>query len=92
MEDHFGGVGETYAIQGTVDEVIYNLWGMKEPNYVMKMMATGGHLLADDTRKETVIIWKKNGERNSSTSCHLIDIIVTAMHLTTTTISGVQFH
>ena len=61
MEDHFGEVevGETDTIHGPVDDVIYKLWGMKEYNYVM---ATGGHLMADDTRKETVIRWKENGE------------------------------
>ena len=47
-------MGETDAIQGTVDDVIYSLWGMKEPNYVMRIMATGGRLLVDDTYKETV--------------------------------------
>ena len=64
IEDNFGEVevGETYAIQGTVYDVIYNLWVMKETNYVMRMMATSGRLLKDDTRKETVIIWKVNGE------------------------------
>ena len=35
---------------------------MKEPNYVMMMMATVGRLLADDTCKETVRRWKVNGE------------------------------
>ena len=51
MEDHFGWVevGETYSIQGTFDYVIYNLWGMKEPNCVMIMMANGGRLLAGGT-------------------------------------------
>ena len=31
MEDHLGEVevGDTYAIQGTVDDVIYDLWGTK---------------------------------------------------------------
>ena len=31
MGDHFREVevGETYAIQGTVDDVIYNVWWMK---------------------------------------------------------------
>ena len=60
MEDHFGKVvvGETDAIQVTVDDVIYNLCVMKEPNYMMGMMDTGGHLLVDDTCKETVRIWK----------------------------------
>ena len=60
MEDHFGRmeVGETDAIQGTVDGDIYNLWGTKEPIYLKRMMATGGRLLADDTCKETVRRWK----------------------------------
>ena len=55
-------MGEIYTIQGTVDDVIYNLWGAKEHNYVTRMMATGGRLLADDTCKETGRIWKENGE------------------------------
>ena len=55
-------MGETDAIQGTVDDVIYNLWGTKEPNYVMRMMATSGRLLADETCKDTVRRWKENGE------------------------------
>ena len=60
MEDHFGRmvVGETDAIQGTVDGDIYNLWGTKEPIYLKRMMATGGCLLADDICKETVRRWK----------------------------------
>ena len=64
MEGHFGEVevGDTDAIQVTVDDGIYNLWGLKEPNYVMRMMDIGGHLLADDACKETVIIWKENRE------------------------------
>ena len=60
MGDNFGEmkVGETYSIQVIVDDVIYNLWGMKEPIYVMMMMmATGGRLLADDACKDTVRIW-----------------------------------
>ena len=51
IEDNFGEVevGEIDTIQGTVDDIIYNLWVTKEPNYVMKMMATGSILLVDDT-------------------------------------------
>ena len=43
-EDNFWEVevGYTYAIYGTVDDVIYNLWVMKEPSYMMRMMANGG--------------------------------------------------
>ena len=64
MEDNFGEleVGEIDSIQGTVDDIIYNLWGMEKPNYVMRIMATGGRLLADNTCKETVIRWKGNEE------------------------------
>ena len=64
MEDHFWEVevGETHAIQVTVDDVIYNLLVMKEPTYVMMMMATGGGLLADETCKESVRRWKENVE------------------------------
>ena len=49
-------------MQGTVDDVIYNLWGIKETNYAMRLMATGGRLLGDETCKETVRIWKENRE------------------------------
>ena len=64
MEDNFRDVevGETDAIQGTVDDVVYNLWGMKDPHYVLRIMDTGGRLLEDDKCKETVIIWKENGD------------------------------
>ena len=53
MEAHFQGmnVGDVDAIQGTKDGFSYTIWGMKEPNYVMCMMATGGALIADDTCK-----------------------------------------
>ena len=64
MEDHFGEVevGGKYDIQGTVDDVIYNLWGVKEPTYEMIMMDSGGRLLEDYTCKDTVKRWKENGE------------------------------
>ena len=35
---------------------------MKEPNYVMKIMATDGRLLADNTCNATVRIWNEKGE------------------------------
>ena len=64
MEDNFWEVevGETDYVQGTVNDVIYNLWGINKPNYFMRMMDTGGRLLADETCKETMKIWKENGE------------------------------
>ena len=63
MEDHFVEVEvwDTDTIQGTVDDVIYNLWGMKDPNFVMRTMTTGGRVLENDTCRETVRRWKENG-------------------------------
>ena len=55
-------MGDTDAVQGTVADIIYNLWWMKEPNYEMRIMDTGGHLLEDETCKETLRRWKENGE------------------------------
>ena len=51
MEDHFWEVevGGKDAIHGTVDDIIYNLWGMKEHNCVMRMMDIGGRILVDET-------------------------------------------
>ena len=50
--------GDTDDIQGIVEDAICNLWRMKEPNYLMRMMATCGRLFMDDTCKETVRRWK----------------------------------
>ena len=41
--------------------VPYNLWGMKEPNYVMRMMATVGPMSVIETCKETVRKWMEDG-------------------------------
>ena len=49
-------MGETDYIQGKVDDVIYNLFGIKEPNYVMKIMYNCRLFLADEKCKETAII------------------------------------
>ena len=47
------GVGMTDAVSGTLDGVDYSLFCMKEPEYVMKLMATGGVLESDDLCRET---------------------------------------
>ena len=68
---------------------------MKDTAYVMKMMATGGRLLADDTCKETVRIWNKNGEdvvKKFKYKLPFIGVFVTVMRLMTTTTSGMHCH
>jgi hypothetical protein len=54
-------VGDNHAITGTKDGVVYNLWGMKEPYYVMRMMSLGGSLVAYDTCKDVVHKWMEGG-------------------------------
>ena len=53
IKEHYAqdgvNVGDVDAIQGIKDGVPYTIWGMKEPDYVMSMMATGGSLTSDDT-------------------------------------------
>jgi hypothetical protein len=46
-----GQVGDSMAISGVLDGVKYFLWGLKEPSYIMKMMATGGPLISNDQCK-----------------------------------------
>lgn len=47
-------VGETAAIKETQDRVTCNLWMMKKPDYIMKMMTTGGNLIVDQSCGSTV--------------------------------------
>ena len=60
MERHFANmnVGDVDALEGTMQAedgaaVPYTLWGMKEPDYVMRMMATGGALMSDASCRKT---------------------------------------
>ena len=54
-------MGGTHAIQGVFEGTTYNLWGMKEPDYVMRMMATGGPLAALDSCKMAKRRWRGEG-------------------------------
>jgi len=55
------GVGEWLAISGKLDGEDYFLWGLREPSYVMKMMATGGPLLPNATCAEQKRVWLEDG-------------------------------
>ena len=55
-------VGETEAIQGSLDGVIYNLRMTIEPDYIIKMMATGGNLILDKTCHSTTRCWMTNSK------------------------------
>ena len=53
IDEHFTdkAVGAVDALTGVLNSVRYYVFGMKEPNYTMKIMATGGVIESDDTCK-----------------------------------------
>ncbi len=60
-------VGDIDAISGVIDVIPYNLWGMKELDYVMCMMTSGGALSADDWCKETTCWWTEGNQNRTAT-------------------------
>ncbi len=47
-------IGECNAICGLLKNKRCFIWGMKEPDYVMKIMATGGALISNDSYKNVM--------------------------------------
>ncbi len=60
-------VGDSLAITGKLDGEEYFLWALKEPSYIMKMMATGGPLLANESCKEQKRRWIEGGVDTAGT-------------------------
>jgi len=60
-------VGDTMAITGKLDGEEYFLWALMEPTYIMKMMATGGPLLANDSCGEQKRRWIEGGVARADT-------------------------
>ncbi len=62
FDEHFiqKEVGDTDAITDALDGIRYHLWGMKEPDFIMKMMATGGGLYTEGC-KEATGTWDNGG-------------------------------
>ena len=55
--------GECDAISGTLNGSPYKIWGMTEPDYVMKIMATGGLFEEDNSCR---ITWHGTGDSRRS--------------------------
>jgi hypothetical protein len=55
IDNQFSGKStcDCEAISGILNASPYTIWCMKEPDYVMKIMATGGMLEEDDTCRRT---------------------------------------
>jgi hypothetical protein len=58
-------MGESAGISGKLDGEDYFLWGLKEPSYVMKMMATGGPLIVNDDCEPQKRYWTEGGVHQS---------------------------
>jgi hypothetical protein len=58
-------VGDSLVISGKLDGKEYFFWALKEPSYIMKMMATGGPLLANDSCGEQKWRWTEGGVEGS---------------------------
>lgn len=58
-------VGETAAVEGSLDGVHYNVWCMKEPDYTMKIMGTASGLFStdDNVHRRT---WNEGGEAHTA--------------------------
>lgn len=63
INSHFNNkpVGECDAISLVLDEEKFFIPGMKEPDYIMKIMASGGALISDDKCKNVTMKWT-NGD------------------------------
>ena len=55
IDDHFKDkhVGAVDSLKGTLEDVNYDIFCMKEPDYVMKIMSTYGGLIENDWQKES---------------------------------------
>ncbi len=62
-------VGSVDAVSGLLDDVKYTIWCMKEPDYVMQIMATGGALCTVGG-KEVKQVYTDSNNQVKTTSFH----------------------
>jgi len=58
-------VGDVAAVQGHLEDTIYNVWCMKEPDYTMKIMGTVSGLTVSDDQDHHRH-WSENGQNFAS--------------------------
>ena len=54
-------IGTTTSLNGLIDDIPYDIFCMKEPDYVMKLMSTYGGLVVLANQHETVRVFTKDG-------------------------------
>ncbi len=70
FESHFSLklVGDTGIVSGKLNGFECFIWGMEEPNYVMKVMGTGGALVTEGCKE---VHWKLvDGNKLDMAKCH----------------------
>ena len=70
-------VGDSLAISGKLDGKEYFFWALKEPSYIMKLMAMGGPLLANDcfdSRARTTGIASSVTPLMTTTTCVMLSL------------------
>ena len=60
-------VGECDALHGTLDGVKYNIFSLKEPNYVMKLMSTYGGLIVKPNERTSKRVYFDEQKQESVT-------------------------
>ena len=68
MEAHAANqeVGECDSLRGTLEGVPYDLFTLKEPDYLMKLMSTYGGLTVPSNQKVSQRVWKEGGETKTT--------------------------
>ena len=88
-------VGECDSLRGTLDTVPYDIFSMRKPDYIMKLMSTYGGLTVPNNQRESRRTWQENEEikiQKSSILSHLQVILTTDMLQMTTIILGMVCH
>eukprot|EP00804_Cyclotella_cryptica_P006671 CCRYP_008606-RA/>CCRYP_008606-RA protein AED:0.36 eAED:0.36 QI:0/0/0/1/0/0/2/0/126 len=58
-------VGDSAAVDGSLNDTHYNVWCMREPDYTMKIMGTASGLFPVDDRVHSRT-WKEAGETKTA--------------------------
>lgn len=69
IDEHFKdkAVGECDSLKGKLQDVPYDIFCMKEPDYVMKILSTYGGLMGNEWQKESICKYKVGNEEITTT-------------------------
>ena len=65
-------IGKCDSLQGRLDDVPYDIFCMREPDYVMKIMSTYGGLTVQEDQRDSIRAYYENGEIKNCTFKYMI--------------------